>query len=72
MSNNTKWHIPANKNKALMLAKRQLLELFCDAIYSQAIFLFLTMARCQFLYDVNKRVGRFMMRPSLKQRLSCH
>lgn len=30
-------------------------------IYDQAIFLFLTMARCQFFYDVNKRMGRFMM-----------
>lgn len=30
-------------------------------IYDQAIFLFLTMARTQFFYDVNKRTGRFMM-----------
>jgi Fic family protein len=30
-------------------------------IYDQAIFIFLTMARCQFFYDVNKRMGRFMM-----------
>jgi len=30
-------------------------------IYDQAISLFLTMARCQFFYDVNKRMGRFMM-----------
>lgn len=30
-------------------------------IYDQAIFLFLTMARCQFFYDVNKRMGRFIM-----------
>ncbi|MCJ8269050.1 MAG: Fic family protein [Psychrosphaera sp.] len=30
-------------------------------IYDQAIHLFLTMARCQFFYDVNKRMGRFMM-----------
>ncbi|MFT5164454.1 MAG: Fic family protein [Alteromonadaceae bacterium] len=29
--------------------------------YDQAIHLFLTMARCQFFYDVNKRMGRFMM-----------
>lgn len=29
--------------------------------YDQAIFLFLTMARTQFFYDVNKRMGRFMM-----------
>ena len=32
-----------------------------DDIYDQAIHLFLTMARCQFFYDVNKRMGRFMM-----------
>ena len=30
-------------------------------IYDQAIFIFLTMARCQFFYDVNKRMGRFLM-----------
>ncbi len=30
-------------------------------IYDQAIHLFLTMARCQFFYDVNKRMGRFIM-----------
>lgn len=30
-------------------------------IYDRAIHIFLTMARCQFFYDVNKRMGRFMM-----------
>lgn len=30
-------------------------------IYDQAIYFFLTMARWQFFYDVNKRMGRFMM-----------
>lgn len=30
-------------------------------IYDQAIFVFLSMARWQFFYDVNKRMGRFMM-----------
>jgi Fic family protein len=30
-------------------------------IYDQAITIFLTMARVQFFYDVNKRMGRFMM-----------
>ncbi|MCP4110243.1 MAG: cell filamentation protein Fic [Desulfobacteraceae bacterium] len=30
-------------------------------IYDQAIHLFLTMARHQFFYDVNKRMGRFVM-----------
>lgn len=32
-----------------------------DDIYDQAIFVFLTMARCQFFYDVNERMGCFMM-----------
>lgn len=32
-----------------------------EDIYDQAISLFLTMARVQFFYDVNKRMGRFMM-----------
>jgi Fic family protein len=30
-------------------------------VYDQAIHYFLTMARCQFFYDVNKRMGRFIM-----------
>ena len=30
-------------------------------IYDRAIFIFLQMARHQFFYDVNKRMGRFMM-----------
>jgi Fic family protein len=30
-------------------------------VYDKAIFIFLTMARNQFFYDVNKRMGRFMM-----------
>lgn len=30
-------------------------------IYDQAIHFFLTMARCQFFFDVNKRMGRFVM-----------
>ncbi len=30
-------------------------------IYDRAIWVFLTMARQQFFYDVNKRMGRFMM-----------
>lgn len=38
-----------------------------DDIYDQAIHLFLTMARCQFFYDVNKRMGRFMMNGHLLQ-----
>lgn len=37
-------------------------------IYDQAIHLFLTMARCQFFYDVNKRMGRFIMNGLLLSR----
>lgn len=37
-------------------------------IYDRAINVFLTMARCQFFYDVNKRMGRFVMNGLL---LSC-
>ena len=36
------------------------LQLIAD-IYDRAIHVFLTMARGQFFYDVNKRMGRFMM-----------
>lgn len=32
-----------------------------DDIYDKAIHVFLTMARSQFFYDVNRRMGRFMM-----------
>ena len=35
-------------------------KLFND-IYEAAIFIFLEMAKFQFFYDVNKRMGRFMM-----------
>jgi Fic family protein len=37
-------------------------------IYDQAIFVFLTMARVQFFYDVNKRMGRFMMNGMLLEK----
>ncbi len=37
-------------------------------VYDQAIHFFLTMARCQFFYDVNKRMGRFMMNGFLLSR----
>jgi len=36
-------------------------------IFDKAIFVFLQMARNQFFYDVNKRVGRFMMNGLLLQ-----
>ena len=34
-------------------------------IYQQSIFIFLEMARYQFFYDVNKRMGRFIMNGNL-------
>ena len=36
-------------------------------VYTQSIFLFLEMARNQFFYDVNKRMGRFIMNANLLQ-----
>ena len=36
-------------------------------VYDQAIHIFLSMARNQFFYDVNKRMGRFMMNGYLLQ-----
>lgn len=50
----------ADKLDALFAAMVQSLDAFSD-IYDKAIHVFLTMARCQFFYDVNKRMGRFMM-----------
>ncbi len=48
-----------------LLSQKDLKKLYqeqqIEDIYDQAIHLFLTMARCQFFYDVNKRMGRFMM-----------
>jgi Fic family protein len=38
---------------------KQALEI--SNIYQQSIFIFLEMARYQFFYDVNKRMGRFIM-----------
>lgn len=51
--------------KSFLLPKRfnQMLDEMekLDDVYDQAIHLFLTMARNQFFYDVNKRMGRFIM-----------
>lgn len=55
-------YMPPSADKLHDSFKRMIEEsaLF-DDIYDQAIFIFLTMARCQFFYDVNKRMGRFIM-----------
>ncbi|MEW6429837.1 MAG: hypothetical protein AB1568_17590 [Thermodesulfobacteriota bacterium] len=39
-------------------------------IYDRAIFVFLTVARCQFFYDVNKRMGRFLMNGILLEQVT--
>jgi len=36
----TRWRMPPNKAKALMLAKRQLSELVCDAVNLEGIPIF--------------------------------
>ncbi len=38
-----------------------------ESLYDRAIYVFLQMARNQFFYDVNKRMGRFMMNGLLLQ-----
>lgn len=50
----------ADQLENLFTAMIQSLHAFPN-IYDKAIHVFLTMARCQFFYDVNKRMGRFMM-----------
>jgi Fic family protein len=42
--------------ESLIKAAQQIVD-----VYDRAIHVFLTMARVQFFYDVNKRMGRFMM-----------
>ncbi len=55
-------YMPPEAQKLPILFDNMVKEAFCLAdIYDQAIFVFLTMARTQFFYDVNKRMGRFMM-----------
>ena len=57
----TSW-LPPPADSLPALFNRMIISLdeFQD-IYDRAIYLFLTMARTQFFYDVNKRTGRFMM-----------
>lgn len=55
-------YMPPNAQKLPVLFDTMVKEaLSLPDIYDQAIFIFLTMARRQFFYDVNKRMGRFMM-----------
>ncbi|MBF0220571.1 MAG: Fic family protein [Gammaproteobacteria bacterium] len=55
---------PAAQLVSLFAQMKNEIEAIED-IYQQAISLFLQMARNQFFYDVNKRVGRFMMNGTL-------
>jgi Fic family protein len=55
-------HMPPKSNELTIHFDKMLTDMaLIDDCYDQAIHIFLTMARCQFFYDVNKRMGRFMM-----------
>ena len=55
-------YMPPKANLLLDLFDEMVKKTFnMPDIYDQAIHLFLTMARSQFFYDVNKRMGRFIM-----------
>ncbi len=55
-------YMPPDANELPALFADMLEEAsYITDIYDHAIFVFLTMARLQFFYDVNKRMGRFMM-----------
>jgi Fic family protein len=62
-------YMPPQADVLPELFERMVNEAFkISDIYDRAIHFFLTMARCQFFYDVNKRMGRFIMNGLL---LSC-
>jgi len=62
-------YMPPQADLLPELFERMVVEAFrMPDIYDRAIHLFLIMARCQFFYDVNKRMGRFIMNGLL---LSC-
>lgn len=55
-------YMPPKANLLLDLFDQMVKKAFnMPDIYDQAIHLFLKMARSQFFYDVNKRMGRFIM-----------
>ncbi len=55
-------YMPPDAEKLPTVFDRMAKEALCFTdIYDQAIFVFLSMARYQFFYDVNKRMGRFVM-----------
>jgi Fic family protein len=62
-------YMPPQADSLPVLFEKMLDETYkISDIYDKSIHLFLTMARCQFFYDVNKRMGRFIMNGLL---LSC-
>ena len=62
-------YMPPQADSLTELFKRMLNDAYnISDIYDRAIHLFLTMARCQFFYDVNKRMGRFIMNGLLLSR----
>lgn len=55
-------YMPPSADKLPGLFEKMVAETaLIEDVYDQAIAVFLTMSRCRFFYDVNKRMGRFMM-----------
>jgi len=62
-------YMPPPAEQLPKLFKQMIKEInLIDDIYDRAIFAFLTMAHCQFFYDVNKRMGRFIMNAILLEK----
>jgi len=57
----TDYNSPAAEQLSALFDQMKMDASRLSDIYDQAIYYFLTMARCQFFYDVNKRMGRFIM-----------
>ena len=57
----TDWLPPDHTELPGLFGKMVEKAVLLDDIYDRSIFVFLEMARNQFFYDVNKRIGRFMM-----------
>lgn len=57
----TEYSPPNYKDLARLFEKMSIKSANIKDIYDKAIFVFLEMAKNQFFYDVNKRMGRFMM-----------
>ncbi len=57
----TKYSPPDYKDLPALFRQMIIKSRLINDIYDRAIFIFLEMSRNQFFYDVNKRMGRFMM-----------